>query len=80
MNKFEEIARQSESTEAALVALHEFGATAIEAIKAIKNGRGISHADCKIKLIESPAWKVEAAAAANLHKDIDKLSDSFDDK
>ena len=71
MADFEKIARESRSDEEALNELHEHGADAIQAIKSLIVGRGISHVDAKLKLIESPAWHVEAEKAKNLHHQVD---------
>lgn len=75
MNKFAKIAEQSESHEAALIALHEAGASPIEAIKSLMDGRGLSLADGKSKLGESPVWKSETAAADQLHEEIVDMLD-----
>lgn len=70
MDLFEEIARESVSVEVALVALHKAGASPIEAIKAVRNGRQISLSGSKEALCNSPAWKAESEAADRLHQTI----------
>ena len=73
MKTFEEIARQSGSTEEALTALHDAGATPINAIKAIRSERNLSLADAKTKLMESPAWHEAAESNMRLHEQLDEL-------
>ena len=73
MADFEKIARESPSDEEALYELHEHGANALQAIKSLIAGRGVSHADAKLKLIESPAWHLEAEKAKNLHHQVDAV-------
>ena len=68
MRNLEEIAKKSESVEEALVELRDAGATPIHAIKALRNGRGLSLGEAKRKLMESPSWREEAAAANRLHE------------
>jgi len=70
---FEGIARNSCSDEEALHRLHEHGASSVRAIVSLVEGRGLPIAEAKIKLIESPAWRVEAASAKNLHDQIDTV-------
>ena len=73
MKTLGDIARESESAEEALAALHDAGATPVHAIKALRNGRGLSLGDAKIKLMESRSWSEEAAAAGRLHEHLDEL-------
>lgn len=73
MKNLEEIAKESESTEEALAALHDAQATPAHAIKALRDGRGLSLHDAKIKLVESPKWSKEAGAAGRLHEQLDEL-------
>lgn len=78
MKTLEEVARESGSTEEALDSLHAAGASPIYAIKALRNGRDLSLGDAKTKLMESPAWHAEAAAANRLHEQLDKLLEEDD--
>ena len=64
------IAREGESIEDALGRLHAAGASAIAAIKALRNGKHISLREGKEALNASPAWHLEARAAAMLHDEI----------
>ncbi|WP_417378283.1 hypothetical protein [Gimesia sp.] len=65
---YEQIARESSSTEAALEKLQRAGAGPIEAIKALRAGRGLSLAEAKERLHQSPAWSTEARNAELLHE------------
>ncbi|QDT89096.1 hypothetical protein [Gimesia algae] len=65
---YEQIARESSSTEAALQKLHRVGAGPIEAIKALRAGRGLSLAEAKELLHQSPAWSTEARNAELFHE------------
>ena len=79
MADFEKIARESLSDEEALHELHEHGADAIQAIKSLIAGRGVSHADAKLKPLESPVWHVEAEKAKNLHHQVDTVLREYDE-
>ncbi|MEQ8854042.1 hypothetical protein [Gimesia sp.] len=75
---YEQIARESSSTEVALEKLHRAGAGPIEAIKALCSGRGLSLADAKERLQQSPAWSTEARNAEFLHEALWKALDEQD--
>ena len=74
MDSLEKIARNCASVEDALVALHDAGASPIQAIKALHDGRGISLGEGKSALHTSPAWIAEAEAADFLH---DKITNAL---
>lgn len=78
MKILEEIARESESVEEALAALHDAGATPGHAIKALRNGRDLSLGDAKAKLMESPAWYAEVESANRLHDKWEELLEEDD--
>ena len=63
MTDFRAIVRRSANTEVGLAELHAAGASPVEAIKALCDGRGLSLRDAKAALMESPSWHKEAAAA-----------------
>lgn len=67
---YEQIARESSSTEVALEKLHRAGAGPIEAIKALRTGRGLTLAEAKQRLHQSPTWSTEARNAELLHEAI----------
>src|SRR5690606_5612335 len=67
---FREIARRCVSTEEALAALHDAGASPVRAIKALHEGRGMSLRDSKAALMESPSWHAEAAAANRMWEEL----------
>lgn len=75
---YEQIARESSSTEAALEKLHRAGAGPIEAIKALRAERGLSLAQAKEQLQNSPAWSKEARNAELLHDTLWKALDEQD--
>ena len=70
MDQFERIARSSSSIEAAFAALRSSGASPVQAIIAVKNGRQVELADAKDALSQSPYWKAEVEAADRLHQDL----------
>ena len=70
---FEEIARKSCSDEEALHKLQQHGASAVQAIVSLVEGRGLPIAEAKAKLVQSQAWCVEAASAKKLHDQIDTV-------
>jgi ribosomal protein L7/L12 len=72
----EQIARDSAKVDLALATLHEAGASPVEAIKALRIGRGLSLADGKKALNASPSWFAEARAADALHEEICRALDS----
>ena len=72
MNSLKEIARDCAPVEEVLVALYDAGASPIQAIKALHDGRGLSLIEGKSALHGSPAWSAEAEAAAALHDAIIK--------
>ena len=78
MNRFEAIARESASDDDALVAMRDAGANAVQAIKSLMIGRGISHLEAKTKLIESPAWGEFAESHLQLHEQLDELEEEID--
>jgi hypothetical protein len=63
---FDQIARDADTTEAALVALHDAGASPVQALEALVHGRGLTLRDAKLALASSPAWEVEVRAAEPL--------------
>lgn len=65
---YEQIAREGSSTEVALEKLHRAGAGPIEAIKALRAGRGLTLAEAKQRLHQSPAWSTEVRNAELLHE------------
>jgi ribosomal protein L7/L12 len=66
--ELERIARTHASVEAALVALHDAGASPIGAIKALRAGKDLSLGEAKQALHASPAWYSEARTAEALHE------------
>ena len=64
------IAANSPSAELALRSLHEAGASPVEAIKALHDGRGMSLSEAKSALHVSSSWEAEARAAEAIWDDI----------
>ena len=75
MHDLVDIARMSTSDDLALVELHELNVSPVQAIKALMDGRNLSLAQAKEKLMKSSAWKIEAEQATHLHDQIDALID-----
>ncbi|MCR9229609.1 MAG: hypothetical protein NXI29_01190 [bacterium] len=75
---YEQIARESSSTEVALEKLHRAGAGPIEAIKALRAGRGLTLAEAKQRLHQSPAWSTEVRNAELLHEALWEALDEED--
>ena len=75
---YEQIARESSSTAVALEKLHHAGAGPIEAIKALRAGRGLTLAEAKQRLHQSPAWSTEARNAEVLHEALWEALDEQD--
>jgi ribosomal protein L7/L12 len=61
---------EGSSFEAALVSLRERGASPVDAIKAIREARGVSLGEAKRLLFESKAWQLENEAADRLHEQV----------
>jgi len=78
VDALEKIARNSRSAEDALVALHDAGASPIQAIKALRIGMGLSLIESKIALHSSPAWAAEAGAAEQFHNELLRAVDEED--
>jgi len=77
MDALARTARDALSVEEALAALHAKGASPVQTIRALREGRGISIREGKLALHRSPAWYVEAKPAEQLH---DMLCDAFGDE
>lgn len=60
------IAQQNPSVEAALVGLHDVGATGEEAVAAIYSGLGLSVSDSKSEVIKSTKWEAEVESLEEL--------------
>lgn len=75
---YEQIARESSSTEVALKKLHRAGAGPIEAIKALRAGRGLTLAEAKQRLHQSSAWSTEVRNAELLHEALWEALDEED--
>ena len=71
----QEIAKISASVDEALKRLHTMGVSPVEAIKALRDGRGLPFAEGKKALHSSPSWSEEARCAEKLH---DELLGAFD--
>lgn len=67
------IAQQSRSVEEALIELHSFGSSGVEAVLALYSGRGLSEADAKSKVIESNKWEATAESVKKLKINFVKL-------
>ena len=72
MSSLRELAESAGDVAAALTRLHEAGASPVEAILALSEGRGLSLSDGKTALMRSPAWAREAAAAERLHDELEQ--------
>lgn len=66
----EHVARDASSVEEALERLHAAGLSPIDAVKALRTGRGITLREAKAALHASSAWFEEARAAERLHDEI----------
>jgi ribosomal protein L7/L12 len=73
------IARKSATVEDALVQLHEAGASPIQAIKALREGKGLALGEAKLALHASPAWHKEAREAEEFHDELFKWLDEGPD-
>ncbi len=80
MDELAKIARKCATVDHALVALHDAGASPVLAIKALREGRGLSLTDGKKALHASPAWAVEARAAEGFHKQLCEAFDGLDEE
>lgn len=63
------------SLEAGLVQVRNLGATPVEAIKAIREVKGVSLGEAKQIFSLSPAWSRESEAADALHEQLAALTE-----
>ena len=70
MASLADIAQRAAGASEALVCLHEAGASPVQAIRALRDGRGLSLAEAKAALMRSPAWAAESEAATRLHDEL----------
>ncbi len=70
MTSLSDIARTGTGTSEALRLLREAGASPVQAIMALRDGRGLPIAKGKTALMRSPAWVVESEATARLHDEL----------
>lgn len=70
MASLNDIARSAGSATSALRALHDAGASPVQAIKALHQGLGLPLADGKAALMASAVWVLEADAAAQFHEEL----------
>jgi ribosomal protein L7/L12 len=79
MNSADRIAHDAETVADALIALKQAGVGPIDAIRALRNARGLSLKDAKTVFSASPAWREENDAADKLHSEIIKALELEDD-